>query len=57
MAETNKSIDFKQISILDSQIEVLLQCKPLPESEIKILCDKVRQTLLLFRAYLHSPAT
>ena len=40
MAEAT-NIDFKGIKCLDDQIDVLLSCKPLPESEIKILCDKV----------------
>ena len=29
------------IAGLDKQVDVLLSCKPLPESQIKILCDKV----------------
>ena len=40
MAES-RSINFEEISNLDKHIEVLLGCKPLPESQIKILCDKV----------------
>jgi len=36
-----KEFDFKEIASLDEQIEVLFSCKPLPESQIKILCDKV----------------
>ena len=40
MAEAS-NIDFKGIKVLDEQIDVLLSCKPLPESEIKVLCDKV----------------
>ena len=39
----NKEFDFKEIASLDEQIEVLFSCKPLPESQIKILCDKVSQ--------------
>ena len=34
-------IDMHEIGSLDKQIEVLLSCKPLPESQIKVLCDKV----------------
>ena len=37
------AINFEEISNLDASIEVLLQCKPLPESQIKLLCDKVRK--------------
>ena len=28
-------------SLLDRQIEEILTCKPIPESEIKALCEKV----------------
>ena len=38
------AINFEEISNLDASIDVLLQCKPLPENQIKILCDKVSQT-------------
>ena len=30
------------ISDLDKQIETLLECKPLKELEVKLLCDKVK---------------
>ena len=33
--------DIQFIDGLDSQIATLLECKPLPESEIRALCDKV----------------
>ena len=35
------NIDFDTITAMDGQIEVLLQCKPLPESEIRQLCERV----------------
>ena len=38
-------INFEEISNLDSSIEVLLSCKPLTESQIKVLCDKVSHML------------
>ena len=38
-------INFEDIANLDSSIEVLLQCKPLAESQIKVLCDKVSDML------------
>ena len=41
MTDAGKEFDFKEIASLDEQIDVLLTCKPLPESQIKILCDKV----------------
>ena len=33
--------DLEVIDVLDKQIEVLLSCKPLPEDQIKQLCQKV----------------
>ena len=41
MAE-GKQFDFNEIRALDDQIETLFSCKPLPESQIQILCEKVR---------------
>ena len=46
MAES-RAINFEDIANLDEQIKVLLTCKPLPESQIKILCDKVSLSFLL----------
>ena len=43
MAEGRTIIDLHEIGNLDKQIDVLLSCKPLPESQIKVLCDKVSQ--------------
>ena len=37
----SSNIDFDTITAMDGQIEVLLQCKPLPESEIRQLCERV----------------
>lgn len=31
---------------LDRQIEQLMECKPLPESEVKALCDKAKEILM-----------
>ena len=31
----------KDIDIVDKQIAVLMECKPLPESEVRALSDKV----------------
>ena len=45
MAES-RSINFEDITNLDKQIDTLLTCKPLPESEIKILCDKAKEILI-----------
>ena len=50
MAES-RSINFEEISNLDKHIDVLLGCKPLPESQIKILCDKVSILMMAGRVY------
>ena len=34
-------MDFESINALDEQIKILLDCKPLPESQVKTLCEKV----------------
>ena len=46
MAETQTFDDraIERLAGLDKHIEVLLDCKPLPESEISKLCDQVSQT-------------
>jgi len=33
------------VTNLDRQIEHLLECKPLPEAEVKALCEKVENFL------------
>jgi len=35
-------LDYKD---LDGQIESLMKCSPLPETEVKALCDKAREIL------------
>ena len=34
-------INMNDIMILDKSIETLMECKPLPETEVKALCDRV----------------
>jgi len=34
----------EDISVLDRQIEMLIDFKPIPEHEVKLLCEKVFQT-------------
>jgi serine/threonine-protein phosphatase 2A catalytic subunit len=34
------------IKALDDQIEVLLSCKPLPELQVKQLCEKAKEILI-----------
>ena len=38
---TTKDLNLGEIHDLDRQIEVLMECKPLPETEVKQLCEKV----------------
>ena len=35
-----------EIKALDDQIEVLLSCKPLPELQVKQLCEKAKEILI-----------
>jgi hypothetical protein len=32
----------EDISVLDRQVEQLMEFKPIPEHEVKMLCEKVR---------------
>ena len=50
--EENK-VDVEGIKSMDKQIEVLLSCKPLPESEIKALCEKVSVSLISQSGFDH----
>lgn len=45
---TPKSTDLSMgdIANLDKQIETLFQCKPLPESQVKALCEKAKEILI-----------
>lgn len=36
------TISLEDISVLDRQIDQLMDYKPIPEHEVKSLCDKVR---------------
>lgn len=38
---TGKDLNMGEIGNLDRQIETLMECKPLPENEVKALCDRV----------------
>ena len=38
------NFNMNDIKHLDEQIEVLLSCKPLPEQQVKLLCEKVSST-------------
>ena len=51
---TAKTLD---ASNLDKWIEELLSCKPLPEADIKSLCEKVISSLLRLRKFLLNSLT
>jgi serine/threonine-protein phosphatase 2A catalytic subunit len=40
--------DYKidDLSVLDKQIETLMECKPLSESEVKQLCERAKEVLI-----------
>lgn len=40
------SQSLQEITNLDLQIEQLMKCKPLPEADVKLLCDKVNNLLI-----------
>jgi hypothetical protein len=40
---TTHKYDQKDIDVVDKQIATLMECKPLPESEVRALSDKVKQ--------------
>jgi serine/threonine-protein phosphatase 2A catalytic subunit len=43
ISETNKMTSFKE---LDVWIEELMQCKPLPEPSVKLLCDRAKEVFM-----------
>ena len=43
MSQIQKELSSSDLGNLDVQISTLMQCKPLKESEIKFLCEKVNR--------------
>tara|TARA_B110000285_G_scaffold208586_1_gene248913 strand:- start:802 stop:999 length:198 start_codon:yes stop_codon:yes gene_type:complete len=43
---TQTANDFGDIAFLDTQIESLLECKPLSEDRIRALCEKGKEILV-----------
>lgn len=41
MSNPQMVLSIDDISILDKQIDILTEFKPIPEHEVKLLCDKV----------------
>ncbi len=42
MTTKGADLNVADINILDKQIDILMDCKPLSENEVKQLCEKVR---------------
>jgi hypothetical protein len=42
MTSGKGELSLNDIHVLDRQIETLMECKPLPENEVKQLCERVR---------------
>ena len=49
MTDPKPALSLEDISILDKQVEQLQDFKPIPENEVKMLCDKVKSKLLRIR--------
>jgi hypothetical protein len=45
---STKELSMGEIGNLDRQIEILLECKPLSETEVKQLCERVRHSSFTF---------
>ena len=50
MASDKLEAQYKE---LDGQIESLMKCTPLPEAEVKVLCDKAREILQVRQSNLY----
>jgi hypothetical protein len=44
----SSAIDFQGIAAVDKQIATLLECKPLPESEVRALAEKVTKVIEIY---------
>jgi len=44
----SSAIDFQGIAAVDKQIATLLECKPLPESEVRALAEKVTRVIEIY---------
>jgi serine/threonine-protein phosphatase 2A catalytic subunit len=45
MTDPKPALSLEDISILDKQVEQLQDFKPIPENEVKMLCDKAKEIL------------
>ena len=51
-------LSLEDISVLDKQIDLLMDYKPIPEHEVKALCDKVLfifETIIFFLLQFYPP--
>jgi hypothetical protein len=49
---STKELNMGEIGNLDRQIEILLECKPLSETEVKQLCERVIRSTYFFFYHL-----
>jgi len=45
MSEQKVTLSLDEIAMLDRQCESLYDFKPIPEHEVKVLCDKAKEIL------------
>jgi len=43
----NAEITPQDIARLDEQIKMLMECKPLPEDQVRALCEKAKEILIV----------
>ena len=46
MTAKGAELNLGDICNLDKQIDILMECKPLSETEVKALCDKAKEILI-----------
>jgi len=46
MTTKGADLNINELSILDKQIETLMECKPLSEFEVKQLCERAKEVLM-----------
>ena len=46
MTTKGETVKIDDLSVLDKQIETLMECKPLSEAEVKQLCERAQEVLI-----------
>ena len=46
MTTKGDTVKIDDLSVLDKQIETLMECKPLSEAEVKQLCERAKEVLI-----------